>query len=628
VANTTIILPQIGGLLRTIITGAGYRGYTVKVKLDKSLDDLANGARESSTCDLIASVEKSCAEELVRECGPEWALFFKSAWTKFRELTQQLAREVDTSPIADEQGQEEVVRLFEVPMISAFIQLATSRHRGPVDDRWWRSPVSAWVDWAAAETNLAAGFLLTNFANHLDVDPRSIERWMNGEPTQKLHWPYRPIVVATVGSDACKNLKAETVNQLTGWLIVAVACQSMSAELRQRIRQSSNHKCEQPWTLDEAIGELNGSGPAIGKRQVRAVVVPLMKTIGEHFFLSTSRDVAAIHKSLDELKSLIAQETSFWRRSYQYIHDWFSARLAAIEGKEDQASLLYEAAVTGVWWYGGPNQHPIISEALTYAVGVGRKINAEQYWDKTFLLGLNTWPKRPLDQQEIRRLSFGFEQRFSPQKSKEVVPPKMEIIVRDWPMAFGKAHLANPNRKVKHAEGRTRRTPLMDAIENGTLADVKRFLDAGGNPDDFIKESGEGPLMYAMRRACDRKDPEIMTYLLTLDLLPETVMREASTKRETPLKLAIEMADSKVVERLIELGANVESKCDYVPSALCYAMSLLYTSIHQSDRSQEIAYMNGKGRADVYDAKDGAVLDAELASRPPVSNYCETTSSL
>lgn len=191
----------------------------------------------------------------------------------------------------------------------------------------------------------------------------------------------------------------------------------------------------------------------------------------------------------------------------------------------------------------------------------------------------------------------------------------MEFIVQDGPIVFGKKQIENPNRKVKHAEGRTKRTPLMDAIREGTLEDVKRLLDAGGDPNDFIKESGEGPLMYAMRRACDRKAPEIMTHLLTLDLLSETVNREASTKRETPLKVAIEMADSRAVERLIELGANVKSKCDYVPSALCYAMSLLYSSIHRSDRSHEIAYMNGKGRADVHDAKDGAVLDAELASR-------------
>jgi ankyrin repeat protein len=155
----------------------------------------------------------------------------------------------------------------------------------------------------------------------------------------------------------------------------------------------------------------------------------------------------------------------------------------------------------------------------------------------------------------------------------------------------------------------------MDAIREGTLDDVKRLLKAGGDPNDFIKESGEGPLSYSMRRACDRKDPLIMDYLLSLDLLPETVNRPASTKRETPLKIAIEMASAKTVTRLIALGANVEEHCDYLPSALCYAMILFYGSLHRDDRTQDLAYLMGKGSADVYDAKDGAVLDVDLAAR-------------
>jgi hypothetical protein len=144
---------------------------------------------------------------------------------------------------------------------------------------------------------------------------------------------------------------------------------------------------------------------------------------------------------------------------------------------------------------------------------------------------------------------------------------------------------------------------------------VKQLIAAGGDPNDFIQESGEGPLSFAMRRACDHKDTAIMEYLLSLDLLPATVNRQVSTKRETPLKIAIEMADANSVERLICLGAEIEAHCDYVPSALCYSMLLLHGSIHRNDPTQELAYLAGKGCADVYDAKDGAVLDADLASR-------------
>jgi hypothetical protein len=118
-----------------------------------------------------------------------------------------------------------------------------------------------------------------------------------------------------------------------------------------------------------------------------------------------------------------------------------------------------------------------------------------------------------------------------------------------------------------------------------------------------------------MRRACNQGDPVIMDYMLQLDLSAETVNRQASTSRETPLKIAIEMADAEAVERLIVLGADVEQASDYVPSALCYAMLLLHGSIHRTDPNQEAAYLAGKTRADVHDAKDGFALDIQLATR-------------
>jgi ankyrin repeat protein len=118
-----------------------------------------------------------------------------------------------------------------------------------------------------------------------------------------------------------------------------------------------------------------------------------------------------------------------------------------------------------------------------------------------------------------------------------------------------------------------------------------------------------------MRRACDRRDTIIMDYLLRMDLSAETVNRPASTSRETPLKIAIEMADAAAVERLVALGANVEHASDYVPTALVYALSLMYSSLHRGDMTQQRAYLEGRTRADVHDAKDGAVLDIQLASR-------------
>lgn len=438
---------------------------------------------------------------------------------------------------------------------------------------------------------------------------------MAGEPTRELQWPFRPTVLQVLGGNSDRmQHSTQDVDQLTGWLTFAVAFQSLPTDTRELVRRDFELRRQHPWSMDEFMTKMAHQSLVAGALPIRELAIPLLTRIQQHFSVER-RDLDAVQRDLNSFQSLIEQESPHWRRSYQHIHDWFAGRLAAIQGREADAMALYAKAVEGVWWFGGPNQLPMLNEALLYAVGVGDSVAAKHYWDKTFMLGLNRWPKRPLDEQERRRLAFSFERQFSPQKAKDRVPPPVEVVLRDCPFELSQEQLKNPNRKVKHAEGRTRRTPLMDAVREGSLSDVKRAIAAGGDPNDFIKESGEGPLTYAMRRACDRGDPIIMDYLLQLDLSEDTVNRQASTSRETPLKLAIEMADAAAVERLIALGADVEQASDYVPSALCYAMLLLHGSIHRTDPTQEAAYLAGKTRADAHDAKDGAALDIELATR-------------
>ena len=244
---------------------------------------------------------------------------------------------------------------------------------------------------------------------------------------------------------------------------------------------------------------------------------------------------------------------------------------------------------------------------------MGDQVQANHYWDKCFLLGLNNPPKRELDEQAMRLISFEFERLFAPQKATQRIPPAMRYVV--GPFVLSPKDLANPNRKRAQSDGRVRYTPLMDAVLMGTLEDVKKLALAGGNPNIFIPESGENALIMALRRAHDRKDSEILQYLLSLDIAPETANRLASSKRETPLQIAMNMADAKVVERLIALGADIEQPCFKSPSALVYAMALLHDSIHVNDPAQLKAYLEGRVPADSFDAKKGAILDCELSAQ-------------
>lgn len=608
-------IPQLGHVLRAAIKAAGYRGHLEDIGLDKDLDDLALDpkGRQSSATELMQKVEDACCKALATDCGNEWAQFGRSVWFRTRGALQYLAQRVDASALAREQGHELIHRNFTVPMLVGVLRLCLASRQGPDADLWWKSPFNAWACFATGKARITEIHLLESIANHLDADPRTIERWMSGEPTGKIVWPYRAKVQASLGKQGAQHSESD-IDLLTGWLVLAVAFQSLPPAYRDAARRDFSLRNQEPWSLYDVVAAMNRQASSQGSSPTRDAVVPLLKSI-QGLFAMRPRDDSAIQQSLDNYQELIQQERIELQGAYQYIHDWFSARHAALEGKQDQARRLYASAVAGAWWVAGPNQHPILNEALAYAVGVGDKVAAENYWDKTFMLGLNKGPKRKLDEQELRRIAFGFEKTFYPQKAKDRIPPPTEFIVRDKEFSIGRKELANPNQKVKFAEGRTRRTPLMNAIREGTLGDVKRLVEAGGDPNDFVRESGEGPLSYAMRRACDRKDPIIMEFLLGLELLPETVNRPASTKRETPLKIAIEMASAPAVARLIALGADVEQACDYLPSALCYAMILLHGSLHESDPTQELAYLSGKTPADVYDAKDGAVLDVDLAAR-------------
>jgi ankyrin repeat protein len=614
-----IVLPYFGLLLRMLVTRAGYRGFITNRGLDKDLDDLANESRPGSMFELIQLIEDSCLAELVIDCGGEWAKLLDWAWIKNREAIQYLVQNVDTSPMANQQGKEHILRLFVIPMLSSFHRfLSDALQVGPDFELWWKSPFFAWIQYASLRTGLSTDTLFSNLETNLpsnrNVDRRSIERWVAGEPIGKLGWPYKPIVQGIIGKDAEKRLRAVELDRITGWLVVAVAFQSLPYDLRAEVQRDYKLRDQQAWSLSEAEAALNRLGFDYVKRPLRVAVSLLVSKL-EELFAERQPNTMAIQNCLEDFKVLIESEPTGCQFLYQSISDRFSARLAAISSKEDEALRLYDKAVAGVWWLGGQFQHPILNEALLYAVGVGKKVSAEHYWDKTYLLGLNTAPKRQLDDQELRRIAFGFESLFFPLKAKAKIPPRTEYIVYDHKFSLTPQQLSSPNRKVKFAEGRTRRTLLMDAISKGNLDDVKKILDAGGDPNDYIKESGEGPLMYAMRRACDRKDPSIMEHLLSLDLLPTTVNRPASTKRETPLKIAIEMANANAVERLIDLGAKVEDACDYVPSALCFALLLLHGSLHRDDSTQEQLYLQGKSRGDVYDAKDGAVLDVDIAKR-------------
>lgn len=602
-------LPKLGELLRNVFTDAGLRPLLSERGMDKGLDDAAIEARPESTAELIAEIEQQLLKAVHAECGPSWHQWLDAAWRHTRTTIQLLVQNIDEMSWADEEGQDLYRETIQLPLCKGLLQSAQRQMPGPPLNDLCARPFHTWVEWFSAQLAIEQATLVERLEPCLSAEMRSLQRWLQGKPIKKSFWPFREKV------EACADgaLPERKIELSTGWLIVAIALQNIPIALRVAVSQSPPHS---PPSLDDVINRFAQREAQWAFHGIRKKAIPLIIEI-EELFASTTAHAETIQLNLQQLQQLIKQGTEQEQAQLQYQHDWLDARLATFTRPHSEAITLYLRAVEQAWWRKGANQKALLTEALLFAVGAGEQRVAKHFWDKTFLLGINHWPKRPFDEQQRRSLALAFEHRFQPLKANDRVPPVMEMALLDGPFSVTREALEAPNRKVKYADGRTRRTPLTQAVMMGTLVDVQALLEHGGDPNDCIPESGEGPISYAMRRACDQKDPAIMYHLLSAGLTVETVNRHASTKKETPMKWAIEMADAAAVEQLLQLGAQTENSCGYQASALCYAMALFHHSKRPETAfaiEQEL-YVNGKTRGDAYDAKEGVAVDVDLPSR-------------
>tara|TARA_R110000868_G_scaffold357323_1_gene618777 strand:+ start:1423 stop:3627 length:2205 start_codon:yes stop_codon:yes gene_type:complete len=608
--NDLVVLPTPSNLFRTLLTATGYRPCLEGKGLDRDVDHLALEERPAGNFDLLENCQAQWLRAIRDDAGADWSNLIESAWNRHSNLLRSLALKADTTGMIGDRARSAIFRMLVIPEISGFVRRMDQELPLPDMRLWWDSPFASWLIVAQKKSSLSAHQLLERLANHVDLDERTLERWQQGDAIGKSLWPYRDTVIALVGD--CQ-LPRQQIERLSGWLIMVVAIQSLPAELRDTVKRDFFMQGQVLLRTEEQfIALLKREAADRHSLPVRDQAAPVVDEI-HRLFANPVGNHKAIQDRLGWLRSLCERSTPEVYSAHEYLWRWFSARLAANLGEKDDALKLYASACHAAWWRAGSNQHPLIHEALCYAVGVGDQVQANRYWDKVFLLGLNNPPKRELDEQTMRLISFEFERLFPPQKATQRIPPAMRYVV--GPFVVSPRDLEKPNRKRAQADGRVRYTPLMDAVLLGTLEDVKKLVLAGGDPNVFIPESGENALIMALRRAHDRKDPEILQYLMTLDIAPETANRPASSKRETPLQIAMNMAGAKVVERLIEFGADIELPCFNSPSALVYAMALLHDSIHVNDPAQLRAYLEGRVPADSFDAKNGAILDCELPAQ-------------
>jgi len=354
------VIPRIGHLLRALIKAANYRTPIVELRLDKDLDDLAleSENRQSSSCDLLRTIEETISRELAKDCGHEWAQFFLKVWFRTRESLQTLVQEVDVCPLTVEADSEFVMQAFEIPMLAGFANLAAVTRHGPEPVALLSAPLKTWLAYAASRTGIPAQTLMTNLANEVDADPRTVERWLAGEPVGKVAWPYAPKVAAAIGRQVADSELAH----LTGWLLVACTLQSLPSTTRSAALEHLSSGRRQSWTLGSAMVTLRQRADRQRQQPGRTDVVLSLTRIQE-IFSSMPRDDRALHDRFAELDDAFCRFPAL-RRSYQHMHDWYAARQAALVEERQSALRLYASAVSAAWWCGGRNLQPILSESL------------------------------------------------------------------------------------------------------------------------------------------------------------------------------------------------------------------------------------------------------------------------
>ncbi len=620
------LLPHPGALLRTLLTAAGQRRQLDGNGFGKDLDDLASEAegRKRSAFELLQRIEDESFRAITTDCGDGWTRFLRQEWQWLRDTVQTLACEVDACAWSATFSRKRLALHFDVPALLAFMQRAQHETAAwqlqPELALWWQSPLRAWVTLVVAHTGMAEITVLDRLGVRLDADPRTLQRWWAGEPLgrSKIGWPHASTVAAVLGTHA--QTDPALVRQLAGWLLLACLFQSLPSArtLRKAVSRDTTSPHRLPRTALALLTTMNRQSERRRLAPVMAAEVgPLHQAIEQALATPDEDDGARdalLHYLLQRFDEVLGRVAPFNLCDRHY-HYWYSARHAALRHDDKAALALYERAIDASWWRAGPLQKPLLEEALLFAVGIGELRAAAAWWDKTFMLGLNRGRKRELDMQQRRRLAIGFEHRFHPRKASERIPPPLRLHSPDDGFQLQAAHLKHPNRKSASADGRVRETPLMRAVHEGTLEEVKQLLAAGGDADDHLPESGEGPLSLALRRAEQRRDPAILNHLLALELRAETVNRVAGMQRHTPLRMALAMADANVAARLIALGADVEQTCGQLPSALCYAMQLLAYSLNPALLKQSMAeHLAGSGHAELHDARFGALLDADLAA--------------
>jgi len=624
-----ILLPRPWSILRELITASGYREHlcnspnnaeNISPSQSVELDEMGSDRRPGSTAHLMLSIETHWFGLLTADCGSQWAAVMADLWRSVRIQIGQAAREIDTDCLDSSKATDLLREQLEIPLLGMVTERLFAETPAPDLAEFLKTPLFAWSDYAAGQTGSALSTLTNALLATVEaMDPQdgnseaSLKRWLSGKPVKNIHAPYRDIVESIHAYPSMRRPTSDQIDNITAWLAIAIAAQTLAPDLREDVTSYLQKNQAGKWSVNACVPFVSRQGYDRCKRTASDDdALHMQQTQAILFSDNDAKDVA--HGLHGQLQAALPSIDKAFLKSCQRRIDHLTAWLAIVNGKHDEAALTFKATVDKAWWCGGRQLHHLLRDALLHAVGNNMKVRAKYYWDRLRLLDADNVPDEPLNDTEWRRLSLAYEATFYPCKAKERVPPKIEVLYVDDEKGTSSIRRAGIDSKNSYADGRTRRTPLMQAIVLNKRSDIRTLINRGADVNIIIPESGESALTWALSKAKGAKNFEFAHWIIKAGLSKDTCNHPASTQRNTPLCLAIEAGDASIVAELIQCGADVEAACDISgASPLCHALSMLQISSNPFDPELMAQWLSGNS-PDGTDAKYGAVTKSDAAA--------------
>ena len=270
-----------------------------------------------------------------------------------------------------------------------------------------------------------------------------------------------------------------------------------------------------------------------------------------------------------------------------YRYCWVLARFYLLQGNYKKAVPIYLSAVEEASFRAGTDQASLLKEAMAVVASFGTLPQLKHLKETQISLGLLSRPA-PEDPAlvapwEVGSLTRQFSQLFPPSGRFPGASPipapsplgglwlDSESYGRDG-KSYLKPVLNKPDRErtLRDRQGNKRKAPqLIWCATFGQVDDVKALLEAGASVD-VLDKNGASALLCALQRALDVNDRSVLDVLLKVPHLPATLNRPTDKKHLTPLLVAIELGDTSVVERLLEMKADPNQRGNIISQTPLY----------------------------------------------------------